>query len=407
MLAQEVQSIVLGADDETSPVFQAVYFRIEALSQRSETSSRPGTALSARRPSSRLDHQPSYLDDYLAKTVAEENEDGEAFEVLDEEARLDTMRLAFQETFRAISSRLSLALQAAGDFRRTAISNTAHSHASSSIGTISPSRTVESDATLVSQGTPVGCRPPLSPDVGPFDGKTRPFSPTGSSALGFQPKPLTLTPPVSPELDDLATPASFVTIRPHRRIPSHSHGAHQRQSSLGAASVLSASTSSTVSTPLARSPSAASPSGLVRPASRASIFSHSRSASQISHLSSSVEYEDARSFVSGFDYTSRAGTPAAAHTFAQSPESEHGDHMEELAQPDSPLAARSYSPELARRRRPGHGHSRQDSFALDAPPVALFTRTGSLRGSKGGGGNEGDLRGRVRRVVERYEQRGD
>ncbi|GJN91622.1 hypothetical protein Rhopal_004645-T1 [Rhodotorula paludigena] len=208
-LAQEVQNIVLCADDETSPVFQAVYSRIEALSQRSETSSRPGTALSSRRPSSRLARQPSYLAEYLPKAVAEEYEYDEAFEVLDEEARLDTMRLAFQETFRAISSRLSLALQAAGDFRGTALSNRAQPHASSSIGTISPSRTAESDATLVSQGTtPVGCRTPLSPDAGPFDGKTRPLSPTGSSALGFQPKLLTLTPPVSPELDDLATPAS-------------------------------------------------------------------------------------------------------------------------------------------------------------------------------------------------------
>ncbi|BGP36727.1 hypothetical protein JCM10449v2_000629 [Rhodotorula kratochvilovae] len=440
VIAQLIQSIVHGVDDETSPIFQAVFARIEALSHRSDTPSLRSSSALSNRPSSRLARQPAYFSDRYPAVIAEEDEFGDAREVLDEEARLEAMRLAFQETFRAISSRLSIALQAAGDVSEQVDNGLGSSQAASSAGTSSPSRSAESDATLVSTGTHAAFRPPPSPDVGPFQ-TPHTFSPTGSPALGFHPKPLTLTPPVSPELEDPAqTPASpFVTMRPqHRRVRSRIHGHTRQQSSLGAVSMLSGSSGTSSSmTPLARSPPLSSafstPTGATRPLSRSAsqivtssprqpAFSRSASAlSQLSYISSpsEVETDDAQSFVSvseggaadeSFSSSSRAGTPASMYALGGAGEDSAGTdqfELEELAHTAelSPSAAA-----VAPHRGKG-GHGRQDSCAIDAPPVALFTRSGSLRSLNGsgrgggGGGGAADLRGRVRAVVERYEQR--
>ena len=140
LVAQEIQAIVQGAEDDSSPLYQAVYSRIEALSQRSDTPSLRSTSAQSNRPPSRLARQPSYMADRIPDVISEEEELSAAQEVLEEEARLESMRLALQETLRAVSSRLSLALQAAGEFGDTASSPQDSTQASSSFDTSSPSR---------------------------------------------------------------------------------------------------------------------------------------------------------------------------------------------------------------------------------------------------------------------------
>lgn len=135
----------------------------------------------------------------------------------------------------------------------------------------------------------------------------------------FHPKPLTLTPPVSPEEKPSGASFSQVTVRASRRYRS----AHARGDSYA----------STGGDSVASSPSRG--------------FASSRHLRQTSYASSTAVSEDA-------DYLSASGTLAAA--------------VEELSleAPDTPMPGR-----LFRRR--------QDSFSIDSPPVALFTRSNSVR----------------------------
>ncbi|GAA6032712.1 hypothetical protein JCM8097_000754 [Rhodosporidiobolus ruineniae] len=279
LLWQEIETILASGEDETSPLFQSVYSRVESLSHRSDTpsatSSRPGTSLSVR-STSRLARQPSFLSD-RRDSIVEENEEEylnvnghglPAINEADEEVRLEAMKLAVAETFRSISSRLSLVLQTAD-----------HIYSPQSL-TQSPTSVSPTTFRLsVDRPLSPSARPPPSPDVGPFTHSSlySPASPSSPSS-SFKPKPLTLTPPPAaigldspPLTSDGPTPsASFVTIRPlHGRIPStHSHnsgspttarrpnGQHRRQqSSLGSLFSFRSdeSTSSAGSTPTAAS----------------------------------------------------------------------------------------------------------------------------------------------------------
>ncbi|GAA5887585.1 hypothetical protein JCM6882_001460 [Rhodosporidiobolus microsporus] len=335
LLLQEIQSILLSGEDETSPLFQAVYARVESISQRSDTPSltRPSTALS-QRSTSRLTHRPSFINERIPEDEEEELVgEGNSLPAIHEgdEIRLEAMKLAVQETFRSISSRLSIALETAGQIGggghiRLASSGSSGSLTTSpSISTFPPSDDASSLASPLSAST----RPPPSPDMGPFHAPTSPVS------HGFQPKPLTLTPPVSPEAVDpsspvAATPSSFVTVRPaHRRIPSarsnggSSLGHHAKQES--AASFASfhslESTTSSPSTPTAASLAhnvvrqAHQAAGLVRSASYASSIRSlpplvQRSVSSASRASdyTTTDYEsDAQSFVSVSEGGARSG----------------------------------------------------------------------------------------------------
>ncbi|GAA6050479.1 hypothetical protein JCM3770_002616 [Rhodotorula araucariae] len=424
LIAEEIQSIVCAVDDETNPVFQAVEARLEALSQRSHTPSLTSPSSLSSCASSRLDRPQAYLPERYPAVIAEEDENGGTRELLEEEARLETMRLASQETIRVISSRLSIALQAASVVRNQFAPGLRLSQAASSVGTSSPSRSAESDATLVSTGALGSIQTPPSPEVPPSQ-KVQATSLTGSPPLGFNPKPLTLTPPVSPEQGE-ATPTPvplFVTTRPqHRRVRARAHGHVRQQSSFGGASVLSSSSGSETSsemTPLARlpplssaysSPTDAAP-GVGRGASQvaapshstsAGTFAHSRSASALSQLSrlSTATTDDAQSFVSVSDgraghersdcsVRSRAGTPASVCALDDAGMEADQLELDDLKHvPAAPLRAKG-------------GHGRHDSCGIDAPPVALFTRLAPMRS----GDESGDGGGRVRAVVERYEQR--
>ncbi|GAA5913516.1 hypothetical protein JCM8208_000697 [Rhodotorula glutinis] len=464
LVAHEINAIMHGADDESSPVYRAVYSRLEAISQRSDTPSLRSSSSSSTRPSSRLARRPSFSIDRHPSIIEEEEEEdttlGDAREVLEEEVRLESMRLALQETLRAVSSRLSLALQRAGELASTSSAALGSSPSSSPVDTSSPSRSAESDATLVSSAaSPIAIHPRTSPDVGPFD-KPQPFSPSGAPALGFHPKTLTLTPPVSPELSNehvvgpCISASPYVTMRPQgqRRYRARGRG-HVKDDSAGGSSFMSCSSGTSASmTPPARSlaqsfaaystPTGAA-SGHGRSSSRAASTSraaptysrsassmslsrsqsqtpshaHSRSPSSLSQLSyisspspgAPSETDDAESFVSVSD----GGAHESLASLAGSARSSGGFELEEFA-------AHAASPTPNGRSKAGGdgAHRRQDSFAIDAPPVAFFTRSSSLRsiGGRGAGagtsltggevaGEAADAMGRVRAVVRRYEQR--
>ncbi|KPV78493.1 uncharacterized protein RHOBADRAFT_65930 [Rhodotorula graminis WP1] len=469
LVAHEIEAITHGADDESSSVYRAVYSRLEAISQRSDTPSLRSSSSLSTRPSSRLARQPSYLADRHPSIVEEDEEDeatlGDAREVLEDEARLESMRLALQETLRAVSSRLSFALQQAGELGGASGVAIGSSPSSSPVDTSSPSRSAESDATVVSSAaSPTAVRPPTSPDVGPFD-KPQPFSPSGAPALGFHPKTLTLTPPVSPELchgDEYVVGATisaspYVTTRPHgqRRYRARA-GGHVKEDSAGGSSFKSCSSGASASmTPPARSslqsfatystPTAAtqghgrtssqatgtsratptfsrsaSAMSLSRSQSQTASHAHSRSPSALSQLSyisspspgAASETDDADSFVSMSD---GGGADESLASLEDSVRDGGGFELEDLA-------AHAASPTPQGRSKVANGggaHRRQDSFAIDAPPVAFFTRSSSLRSVVGRGAGAGasptrggrdrgeaaDEMGRVRAVVRRYEQR--
>ncbi|GEM06406.1 DENN domain protein [Rhodotorula toruloides] len=374
LLSQEVRAVISGAEDETSPIYQAVAARIDSISHRSQTPS-----LSPR------SHE--HLGPSVDAQDASSSRRSDTPDLAADQERVLLMQAATQEVFRVISSRLSLALQAVGG-STTIEPPTQSSTVASSVGTPSPSRSaVSDDATLVSTSVP---RRPSSPDIGPFS-KPSPSSSSSSPVLSFQPKPLHLTPPVTPEVSDPSTPFSFVTMRPrHRRIAS-GYSSHGRQNSLGAASVLS-STSSDASTPLATplSRSFTSPTlDCSTPPFHRATLSRSASSPLPMHEESDAE-DDAQSFVSVSEgntalHASRAHTPASMRT---------NDHfeLEELA--DNVAE----TPE----RRDGLAHTRQSSWSIDAPPVALFTRSGSIRSvNKRWSIN---TEGRVRSAVEHIEQ---
>ncbi|BGP12761.1 hypothetical protein JCM10213v2_000678 [Rhodosporidiobolus nylandii] len=449
LLLNEVQAILQGSEDESSPLFQAVYSRVESLSHRSDTpsfTSRPGTSLSLR-SSSRLARRPSFLSE--RDVIAEDEEEHlaeqpslAAISEVDEEVRLEAMRVAVQETFRSISSRLSLALQNAnhldalhGGRLSSQSSSASRRRIAPSIATFPPTAVADDSGVLPPH--PPRIRPPPSPDFGPFQGPSSPIS------HGFQPKPFALTPPISPDMNgDLATPGSFVTVRPqHRRIPStRSNGyapSHEKQTSLGGASTLS--NSSTTSTPTAASLArtvvreAQQSAGLVRQASYSSLQRAGSSASRISAYSTD---DDAQSFVSvseggvglgvygvaggneqlwrpdsradkavsgSFELEELAWTLTQQQLQDEQARAEREQRQQEPPSPFTPSLTHSRSGSLAssvssissqrqQRRLSVLGHGRQSSFGLDAPPVELFTR--SVRGRHSNSGSV-DSRGRA------------
>ncbi|GAA6001867.1 hypothetical protein JCM10207_002357 [Rhodosporidiobolus poonsookiae] len=423
LLMQEMNAILQCADDETSPLFQAVYSRIESLSHRSETPSlsRPGTSQSLR-SSSRLRSRPSFMSE-RESTILEEDKHAQGRlqdslapvdEMGDDEQRLEAVKLAVQETFRSISSRLSLALQTNSEFGGSPASSPGLLSQSLSFGSFTSSRSTGATSPR-SPAAHARPRAGPSPDPGPFK------SPSAGAGSGFQPKLLTLTPPISPDLEDGLTPSSFVTVRPeHRRIPpsrSNGHG-HVKQSSLR--SILSTdSADSSSSTPTAASlaHTVIRDAGLVRSrsTSSASLASFVRAASAASQYSTQSSDFDAQSFVSVSEGFGGQGYDGGAGENGR-PESASFE-LEELAL----TVDQNEQDGFGAARKPGHsrtgsqaspvrsegswgrkaGHGRQESWAIDAPPVELFTR--SMRGRRSGGGSLGgsvDLRGRALSPVE-------
>lgn len=148
----------------------------------------------------------------------------------------------------------------------------------------------------------------------------------------FHPKPLTLTPPVSPEEKPSGASFSQVTVRASRRYRS----AHARGDSYA----------STGGDSVASSPSRG--------------FASLRHRRQTSYASSTAVSEDADYLSASEGWSPSRAVSRASGTLAAA--------VEELSleAPDTPKPGR-----LFRRR--------QDSFSIDSPPVALFTRSNSVR----------------------------
>ncbi|GAA5949535.1 hypothetical protein JCM3765_002695 [Sporobolomyces pararoseus] len=352
IICHEMQTI-LNAEDQSEPLFQAVLESVETLSNTS--SSVKSSPTNYRRSSFPLD------------SVAEET--------LVEEERQEALRLGVKETFAVISSRLSIALDQARQLDSPLQEPEDGQHGyqispSLGISFTSPSSppSPEQDRTIVSSA--------------PLDSS---LTPRPASSLSFQPKPLTLTPPVSPEHGRDSPSHPFVTPRTSQRIVSKQHS---RQNSFGS--------------PLDHLRGAPLDFEDLEDISRASPQSTGES-----------DYDDARSFVSvSGESAGRGGNRSTFYydwkdgSSSSEEVSSSSSNLEELIEdtvridqahiPTSPSTSITTSAPPLRRDQ----HTRQDSFSLDAPPVELFTRSsGSIRRrTKGGLGRQGsiDLNARMR-----------
>ncbi|GAA5826786.1 hypothetical protein JCM5353_003234 [Sporobolomyces roseus] len=373
IILNEMQAL-LDIDDESNPLVQAVLHSVESLSN----SSRPNSAQSLRQTSRSHSRRPSLPLDVVSEEAEEEQDEG------DQEILLQAMKKGVSETFAAISSRLSIALENTQRLEATR-EDLQRLRTTSFDFTLTNTPPSPHDERTIPHTPPPRPSPSPSPEVGPFEPRRLSLTPS----IGFHPKPLTLTPPVSPELNENSPPYPFVTPRTqHRRTVSKQHSiSHSRQhNSIDSTVERSEGERSATSdgTIVQTSPLHSRQSSLNR--SQASSMTHNRSYSDLS------DYDDARSFVS----ISEGGGPEYRWEDYQSPspfrpESSSFD-LEELAwtttdQQRNDLHSPSPSPSLSHSRRPTH--SRQDSFGLDAPPVELFTRSGSLRGSRN---NVGSIR---------------
>lgn len=279
------------AADESSPLYEAVYQRIEALSHRSDTSSRPGTSMSIR-SATRFRRSSPVVEERSPRSVSGNDEDFKVTELgldeVDDEEKLEAMKTAVHETLRSIQSRLAIVLENAGqldpsappmDFVRSrpvsmsgySISGreddtmrlSTNSHASSASGVVSsPPETPPSSTS----NTPSQDEIDEATDHIPST-LIKPHEPRR-----FKPKPFQLSPPVSPDVANASTSSfhssrtSIDASRSTRRISQRAHGNNDSVFSLSSFHEGSSTT-----------PTTATPDR---------SFSHSRSPSQLSRSNS-------------------------------------------------------------------------------------------------------------------------
>ena len=377
IILDEMQAL-LDVDNKTNPLIQAVLNSVESLSN----SSRPNSAQSHRHPSSSHGRRPS------VPLVIVNEEEPEVLDEGDQEVLLQAMKKGISETFAAISSRLGLALENTRQLKATRDDLQRSRRTSFDITLTNTPPSPHDERTILHTPPP---HPSSSPYNDPFERRRLSLTPS----IGFQPKPLTLTPPVSPELNENSAPYPFVTPRTqHRRTVSKQHSiSHSRRQHSISHSRRQHSIDSTVErsegersahsdgTVVQTSPLHSRQSSLAR---SQSSTRHNRSYSDLS------DYDDARSFVSVSEGRGHEYRWDDIHSPSPFRRESSSFDLEELAwtttdqdridnfasQVHSPSPSPSYT------RRPSH--SRQDSFGLDAPPVELFTRSGSLRGRNGG-----------------------
>ncbi|GAA5980554.1 hypothetical protein JCM10908_001689 [Rhodotorula pacifica] len=343
-LAAEISDIVRTGQNSAGRIYQSMMSQSEVY-HSSEASPRPASALSMRDRRQDAVSLPQQQRE-LPNSIAEEDED--ALDYIEVQDHADAMLAAFQETFDAISARLVCALQS------TAVEVIARESADlSSATTSSPQSAISSDSTLVTSTS------------GPQSASSSPAAKIANPLLPFQPKRLTLTPPVSPDEGCVESMYTHVTLRNHRRDGS--------ANSAGGNSIASfRSRGSPVS-------SQATP----RPC-------HRRQPSTISRHSQSTPEPDDASFVSASEgwgqsrRASRVGTPAvpSSHTVEELAVGGSGDDVEPRTPEAHPRALQ---------------HTRQASWSIDAPPVPLFTRSNSVRGRI-------ETPGRVKAAVQRFER---
>lgn len=342
---------VLSAD-ETSPLYEAVYSRLDAISHRSDSSSRPGTSHSVRssgsryfRPSSVAFHEEEETEDQLVTEYTSEDP---------EEARLDQLKQAVHSAFAAIQSRLAITLHNAEQFEPSSVENT---------------RSMPSPLppTALHSGTRPDTPPPsatTSPDPATVDGFDT-VAPNFPEPHRFKPKPFRLTPPVSPENMD-ATPQSFTTSRTSmdgagRRMSRQSR--HKQSDSVVSSFSYRSDSQDTPTTarPTGHfpSPRQAKAQDVARPAS-ANSFGVPRDHSYDTS-------DDADSFVS-FDEGGTFGSPESTGSFS--------DDDDDVTEGQSTATHESTST-----GRHSSGYVRNESPVEGS--VELFTRTTSIRRRSG------------------------
>lgn len=324
LLMGEMQDL-LGAD-ESSPLYEAVFSRLEAISHRSDTSSRPGTSNSFRAES--RSHR-------RASTVEEEEEDlavhddelvtehtGETND--SEEARLEAMKIAVHEAFASIQSRLAIVLHNAGQIEASGSNRTS----------FNPSLAASSDDLGARIASPTPSSPAIQEEPEDVTGDATPHEPRR-----FQPKAFRLTPPFNHEGDENSTPGSFHSARAsvddskaaRRTSRTPSSAWHRNQDSVF--SITSQASDAQEMTPTTATPGRSFPRhespDLVRRSSANSFgVVQPRREYESSYPESRQEYDDvdadAESFVSFDD--GGFGTPTSGKSFSYGhPSDEEGD----------------------------------------------------------------------------------
>ncbi|ORY73405.1 hypothetical protein BCR35DRAFT_354095 [Leucosporidium creatinivorum] len=410
MLMGEMQAILAG--DDGSPLYESVYLRIEALSQRSDTSSRP--------------------EEEAALAPLEEEEEEEMLHTQStaphatEEERLELMRQAAQETLRSIQSRLSIVLQNAGQLEIT-LEIPRNESSASSRRPESRSQSISAEEGLVSVDARRSHRQNLSPVPAP----TLPLPDTPPSSVAspsqaemddsfttaadssfvtrphhprrFQPKPFQLTPPVSPELSTTSPPPFVTTERGGGRRP-HGHRVNDSVASSTFTAEESVSTPTTA-TPehqygMVRSKSAASSDfHLTHQPSSNSFGQHDVGRFATPSRASDYDWDDSQSFASASEGlgASRPGSSAASfHSEADyEAQGEGGEQTERVGgggRASSSLSSYREDPRFHQQQdddstfhsRPSFSHHRNASTtsAVDSPPIELFTRAMSPNGGR-------------------------
>lgn len=187
------------------------------MSHISDTSSRPGTALSMSSSNGHLRRAVS------TATLQQDDEDEEEplrdefvtemLDTTDPEARFNAIRLAVQQSFASIQSRFAIVLENA---ETLSTASTAVPSPSTASYPSSSSRSTSNSTLPTTSILPDS--PPPSVENTPSQDQLDEGTP---AAFGFKPKPLQLSPPATPESDALGPAGQFVTTRTkHERRPS-------------------------------------------------------------------------------------------------------------------------------------------------------------------------------------------
>ncbi|KAI5480077.1 hypothetical protein MNV49_002042 [Pseudohyphozyma bogoriensis] len=238
-LETEIRTILSAG--ETGPLYEAVYSRIEALSARSDTSSRPGTSLSTRSLGGGFSRRRSSVIGGIDEMEEEEEDvyDERVTEMAYDGSR-ETVQMVVQEAISSIQSRLAIVLQSAEQMEGP---GSRRSSTSSSILLAQTQERLDNTWSHVNaDGSPIVAIPSQDfPDTPPqsstfptqVDEEVEelsevPVTIKTHEPRRFRPKPFQLaSPPTTPDVDSI--PGAFVTTRSTR--PRRRHRAQPSTSS--------------------------------------------------------------------------------------------------------------------------------------------------------------------------------
>ncbi|KAL8283718.1 hypothetical protein RQP46_005513 [Phenoliferia psychrophenolica] len=349
ILTSEIQAVLSA--DESSPLYESVYSRLDALSHRSDTSSRPGTSQSMR---SGLHYRPASVAFSEEDLTEDQKHAGENPD--EEEAHLDQLKAAVHEAFASIQSRLAIVL-----------------HNSEQLDSLSNDVTRSSFLSSPLPDLHGGSRPDTPPPsattspnlAGDADQRDQAVVSPNHEPHRFKPKPFRLTPPVSPEnMDPVPSPRPSVRNSidsSFSRRASRPVRQHQRSDSVQSSVYYRSDSQDT--------PTTAKPSG---------SFPRSVSANSFGVPGDSAYHydtsSDAESFVSFEDGNS--GSPGSVGSYSQ----DFDDYDEGQSTATHHSASTNQSVSSGRR---GSGDVRNESPVEGS--VELFTRTASIRRRSGMG----------------------